>query len=197
MKKIGLTGGIATGKSTVSWMFQDLGAEIISADQIAHEVIKPHSSAWKELYDRYGSKILLEDGVIDREELAAIIFHDEHERKFVEAVIHPRVQEEMAHLVAQAKRKNQNLVLLEIPLLFESKMDEEMDAIIVVRCDKQQQLARCQDKFGIDQKEAKLRIQTQKPLNSKIDKADFVIDTAGSKSETFVQVRRIYSTLNK
>jgi dephospho-CoA kinase len=76
-------------------------------------------------------------------------------------------------------------------------MDEDMDAVIVVRCDPQQQLTRCQEKFGIDQKEAKLRIKAQKPLNSKIDKADFVIDTAGSKSETFVQVRRIYSTLIK
>ncbi|MFH1874918.1 MAG: dephospho-CoA kinase [Pseudomonadota bacterium] len=197
MNKIGLTGGIATGKSTVAWMFGELGLPVINADEIAHEVIAPHTSTWKQLFERYGKKILQKGDTINRDALADIIFHDLSERKFVESVIHPQVKEELVRKVAHLQKDNATHLIIEIPLLFESKMQEDMDSIIVVRCDLEQQIKRCQKKFDLTRGEAVIRIQTQIPLAKKIDKADYVIDTAGSKSETMIQVRRIYTALEK
>ncbi len=197
MKKIGLTGGIATGKSTVAWMFGEMGIPIINADEIAHEVIAPHTSTWKQLFERYGKKILQKDDVINREVLADIIFHDQKERKFVESVIHPQVKEELVKRTAKAQKNNPPYLIIEIPLLFESKMQKDMDSVIVVRCDMEQQIKRCQKKFDLTRDEAINRIKTQIALSQKVEKADYVIDSAGSKSETKIQVRRIYTTLEK
>lgn len=197
MKKIGLTGNIGTGKTTVAWMFSELGVPLINADEIAHEALKPHSKTWAQLFDRYGKKILLRQGVVDRKVLAQIIFGNEAERKFVESLIHPKVQEEISKKLAEAKHKNTPMIIVEIPLLFETKWDKEMDSIIVVRCDIEQQIARCQEKFGLSREEVLLRIKAQLPIEKKIAKADYVIDNAGSKSETMIQVRRVYTSLEK
>lgn len=197
MKKIGLTGNIGTGKTTVAWMFEELGAPLINTDKIAHELIEPQTAVWKSLFDRYGKQILLQDGVINRKVLANIIFSKEAERKFVESLIHPRVHEELSKRLTAAKRNGTALIIVEVPLLFETKWNKEMDAIIVVRCDLEQQIVRCQEKFGLTREEVLQRIKAQKPLDEKIAKADFVIDNAGSRSETFVQVRRIFQTLQK
>lgn len=197
MKKIGLTGSIGTGKTTVAWMFEELGAPLINADRIAHELTEPQSPAWKSLFDRYGRQILMKDQMINRKALANIIFTKDTERKFVESLIHPKVHEELTKRLVAAKRNGTPLIIVEVPLLFETKWEKEMDSIIVVRCDLEQQIARCQEKFGLTREEVLLRIKTQKPLDEKISKADYVIDNAGSKSETLVQVRRVYQALQK
>lgn len=197
MKKIGLTGNIGTGKTTVAWMFEELGAPLINADKIAHESIEPQTAVWKALFDRYGKQILMKDQIINRKVLANIIFSKDAERKFVESLIHPKVHDEITKQLMAAKRNGTPLIIVEIPLLFETKWDKEMDSIIVVRCDLEQQIARCQEKFGLSREEVLMRIKTQKPLEEKIARADYAIDNAGSKSETLVQVRRIYQTLQK
>lgn len=197
MKKIGLTGGIGTGKSTVAWIFEEMGVPIISADKIAHEVIAPHSKPWKTLFDRYGTKIVLQDQIINRNELAKIIFSDNKERKFVESVIHPRVQEEIQKQLAHFEKESAQIVVLEIPLLFEVKLEGEVDKVIVVRCDYEQQIARCEKKFGITREETIARIKSQKPIEEKLAKADYIIDNSGSKSETALQTRRIFHELEK
>jgi len=197
MKKIGLTGGIATGKTTVMWMFQEMGATIINADEIAHKLLEPNTVVWKLLFERYGARIMQKGHVIDRPALAKIIFSDDDERKYVEKAIHPRVHEEIDRLVAAAAKEGKTYAIVEVPLLFEVRWDKECDVIIVVHCDPEQQIARCMQKFSLTREEALNRIKIQRPLGAKIAKATFVIDNAGSKTETLVQTQRLFRMFEK
>lgn len=197
MKKIGLTGGIATGKTTVMWMFHEMGATIINADEIAHKMLEPETMVWKLLFERYGARIMQKGHVIDRSALAKIIFSDEDERKYVEKTIHPRVHEEIDHHVVAAAKEGKSYTIVEVPLLFEVRWDKECDVIIVVHCDPEQQIARCMQKFNLTREEAIARIKIQRPLGAKIAKATFVIDNAGSKTETLVQTQRLFRMFEK
>lgn len=197
MKKIGLTGGIATGKSTVTWMFQDMGAAVINADEIAHALMQPKSAVWKALFERYGDHIMQKGKHIDRAALAAIIFGDQDERQFVEHVIHPRVYEEITKSVAELEKKGRPYVIIEVPLLFETGWESHVDAVVVVRCDHEQQVVRCMQKFKLIRAEAEHRIGIQRPLSEKEVKADFIIDTAGSETETLVQAQRLFRQFEK
>lgn len=197
MKKIGLTGNIGTGKTTVAWMFQEHGMKLLNADEIAHETIEPHTAVWKQLYERYGKRIVLGNGVVDRRALAGIIFSNDVERKFVESVIHPRVHEELTKRIADSKRNGTQMLLVEVPLLFETRWDKEMDSIIVVSCELEQQIERCREKFGWTRDEVLARIKAQRPIEEKITRADYVIDNGGSKDATLKQVKRIHAALLK
>jgi len=197
MKKVALTGGMGTGKSTVMWMFQEMGAEIINADEIAHKLLEPKTHAWKMLFERYGDHIMQKGGIIDRRALAATIFSDDEERKFVESVIHPRVHEEISHKLVELEKKEVPYVIVEIPLLFETGWEKEFDTVVVIRCDHEQQIARCMEKFGLTREDVEARLQVQRPLETKESKADFVIDNAGSKTETLVQTQRLHKLFEK
>lgn len=197
MKKIGLTGNIGTGKTTVAWMFEEQGAKLLNADTIAHETLAPQSSVWKQLFDRYGKKVMMHAGVVDRKALAKIIFGDDTERKFVESIIHPKVHEELTKRIADLKRNGTPLIMVEVPLLFETRWDKEMDSIIVVSCELELQIKRCMEKFGLTRDEVLSRIRAQRPIEEKIARADYVIDNSGTKDETQLQVRRIYSAIMK
>ena len=197
MKKIGLTGNIGTGKTTVAWMFEEQGAKLLNADTIAHETIEPQTSVWKQLFDRYGKKIMMHEGVVNRKALAGIIFGNDTERKFVESIIHPKVHEELTKKIADLKRNGTPLIIVEVPLLFETRWDKEMDSIIVVSCDLELQIKRCMEKFGLRRDEVLLRIKAQRPIEEKIAKADFVIDNSGTKDDTQLQVRRVFSSIMK
>jgi len=197
MKKVGLTGNIGTGKTTVAWMFEEQGAKLLNADSIAHETIAPQTAVWKQLFDRYGKKVMMQDQIINRKALAQIIFSDDTERKFVESIIHPKVHDELTKRIADLKRNGTQLLIVEVPLLFETRWDKEMDSIIVVSCDLEQQIKRCQDKFGLTREDVLLRVKAQRSIEEKISKADYVVDNSGSMNETLIQVRRIYSSLMK
>lgn len=197
MKKIGLTGNIGTGKTTVAWMFEEQGAKLLNADAIAHETIEPQTSVWKLLFDRYGKKIMMHEGVVNRKALANIIFGDDTERKFVESIIHPKVHEELTKRIADLKRNGTGLIIVEVPLLFETRWDKEMDSIIVVSCDLELQIRRCMEKFGLTRDEVLMRIKAQRPIEEKIAKADFVIDNSGTMDETELQVRRVFGSIMK
>jgi len=195
MKLIGLTGGVGTGKSTVAWMFEGMGVKSINADLLSHTVIAPQTKAWKQLFDRYGGKILLKDKKIDRKALAHIIFNDEHERKFVESVIHPKVKEELLKQIADAKKNHIPMLIIEVPLLFETKWDKDMDFVIVVKCDYESQIKRGCNNTGITKEEAISRLAAHMPLAQKIEKADYVIDSSGPKSKTKTQAQKIFKQL--
>lgn len=197
MKKIALTGGMGTGKSTVTWMFQEMNAPIVNADAIAHNLMEPKTIVWKQLFERYGDRIMQKGGKVDRAALATIVFGDEKERHFVERVTHPRIHDEIVKIATELDRKGTAYMIVEIPLLFETGWEKEFDTIIVVRCDYEQQLARCMKKFGLSREDAQARIAIQRPLAIKETKADFIIDNAGSTTETLVQAQRLYRLFEK
>ena len=193
----GLTGNIGTGKSTVAWMFEELGVPVIDADEIAHEVIAPQTPAWKQIFERYGRAVLLADDVIDRKALAQIVFQDQIERKLLESVIHPYVKEEIEQRVTKLSRNGYPFVIAEIPLLYEAGWEKHFDAVIVVRCNEEQEIERCRQKFGFDREETLLRLRTQYPLERKVAAADRVIDNDGGLEETKVQVTRLHQEMVK
>jgi len=196
-KIIGLTGNIGTGKSTVAWMFEELGVATLNADTIAREVITPKKFAWKKIYERYGRVVLLADDIIDRKALAQIIFQDPGEREFLESVIHPHVREEIKHRIGMITKAEEPLLIIEVPLLFEAGWSDIFDAIIVVRCDEELEIKRCAEKFEISDEEVRLRIAAQLPIEKKVDGADAVIDNNGEIEETRVQVTRLHHQMVK
>lgn len=196
-KIFGLTGNIGTGKSSVAWMFEELGVPVIDSDEIAHEAISPNSAAWKAIFERYGKVVMLPDEVIDRKKLARIVFQNPDERKFLESVIHPHVKEEINHRVVKLAKDGHPFVIVEVPLLYEAGWEKEFDAVIVVRCDEEQEIERCRKKFGFDREETLLRLGAQYPLDRKMAGADAVIDNNASLDETRVQVRRLYQAMKK
>lgn len=196
-KVFGLTGNIGTGKSTVAWMFEELGVPVIDADDLAHEALKPHSRIWDAIYERYGRAVLDRDDVVDRKALARIVFQDPVERKFLEALIHPHVKDEIEHRVAKLVKADHPFVIVEVPLLFEAGWEKDVDAVIVVRCDQEKEIARCTEKFGMGREEALLRLAAQFPLERKLKGAHAVIDNDGPLEETKVQVHRLHQEMVK
>lgn len=197
IREIALTGGIGTGKSTVMWMFQEMGAVVVNADDIAHNLLEPKSAAWKILFEHFGTRIIGRHNTIDRKALAEIVFSETDERHFLEHVIHPRVHEEIAKIVVALEKKGVPYVIVEIPLLFETGWHREFATIIMVRCDPEQQIVRCMKKFDLSRDEALARIKLQKPLEDKLAMAHFVIDNAGSPTETLVQTQRLFKLFEK
>lgn len=197
MKKIALTGGIGMGKSTAMWMFQEMGAETINADEIAHTLLEPKGAVWKALFERFGSHIMQQGGLIDRAALARIIFGDSDERKYVESVMHPRIHDEIVRLGTIAEKKGRQYVITEIPLLFETGWEKAFDSIIVVRCTHEQQLERCMAKFKLSRDEAEHRIKLQRPIEQKIAHANFVVDNDASREELKVLVHRLFTMFEK
>lgn len=197
MKKIALTGGFGTGKSTVGRMFEDLGMERIDADILSHEVILPQTPAWREIVATFGEELLQADGNIDRKKLGDLVFHDSASRKRLEAIIHPRVRQAMHAALEGLEKKGASKVLLDIPLLFEVGWDREenWDAIIVVTADEKIQIERARKKFGLSEADIRLRLKAQLPLAEKIKKATVVIDNNGDLKQTKSQVEKIFAKL--
>ena len=192
MKRIGLTGNLATGKSTIAGILADHGVTVIDSDTIAHTIIAPHTHTWKSLFERYGKRILLPDGVIDRRALAEIIFGNAAEKKFLEGLIHPHVKDEIGHRIAQFEKKNLAYVIVEVPLLYEVKWESSFDLVVVAVCSEKQALERAQKNLKLTHDEALQRWKQQWPMDKKSKKADVVIDTSGTLEETRVQVERLY-----
>ena len=180
---VGLTGGIATGKSTVAKMFKQCGAVIIDADQLARTVVRPGSSAWREIVKCFGKVILNPDQTINRRALGAIVFHHRGKLRKLERIIHPRVASEKERLVRQiAKRMPHAVVIYEAPLLFEVGADKRVDKTVVVTAERDTQLARLKKRNGLTRTEALRRIASQMPLKEKTRLADIVLDGTCSRS---------------
>ncbi|MDH5741654.1 MAG: dephospho-CoA kinase, partial [Nitrospira sp.] len=138
---IGLTGGVATGKSTVAKMFEQCGAIVIDADKLAREVVQPNKPAWHEIVRRFGKSVLNSDKTINRQTLGQIIFQNRTKRRQLEQIIHPRVAREQARLTRQAARKDPKAVVIyDVPLLFEAGIDKRVDKTVVVTADQTTQL---------------------------------------------------------
>lgn len=192
----GLTGGIATGKSTVASIFLEAGARLIDADRIARDVVRKDTAAYQEIVSHFGAGVLLGDGEIDRKRLAAIIFNNPKEQRALENIVHPRVEQEVGRRLHRIRQQApEALVVLDIPLLFEAGMQRGLDEVIVVYVPEQLQLERLRARDGLNEAEALVRIRAQMPIESKKARATQVIDNSGSREHTREQAMEIYRRL--
>lgn len=196
MLLVGLTGGVATGKSTVARMFKRFGAVVIDADQLARDMVQPDRPAWRAIVRSFGKGVLNPDRTMDRHALGVIVFHDKSKLRRLEQIIHPRVAREQARLARQAARKDPRAVVVyDVPLLFEAGITRRVDKIIVVTADQETQIARLKKRNGLSRSQALRRIRSQMPLARKIGRADVVLDGTRSRSFLRAQVRKLYRSL--
>ncbi len=193
---VGLTGGIASGKSLVAKLLKDLGAYVIDADEIAHEVVQPGTPTYREILQQFGEEILGKDGTIDRAKLGQQVFSDPIRRAVLEGIVHPKVfavEETRRREIAQ--KDPQAVIIFDAPLLIETRAHELMDRVIVVYADRKTQLKRLKERDRLDPEEAKLRISAQLPLSDKKQYADYIIDGMASPQEVATQTEAIYKDL--
>ena len=192
----GLTGGIATGKSTVSNMLRGLGAEIIDADLLAREVVEPGQPAWHEIVAEFGRDVVSPDRTLDRKKLGAIVFANPERRKRLEAITHPAIRAGVqARLDELAARGFAGIVFYDAAILIEALGHEDMDRLVVVVTDEATQAARLRGRDGTDDAEGRRKIASQMPLAEKAKLADYVIDNSGDREATAEQVRRVFAAL--
>ncbi|MEO5864534.1 MAG: dephospho-CoA kinase [Nitrospiraceae bacterium] len=195
---VGLTGGVATGKSTVAKMFKQCGAVVIDADELAHEVVKPGKPAWRQIVKNFGKAVLNPDRTLNRRELGTIVFRSHTKLRQLEHIIHPRVAREQMRLTKQAAKKDsQAVVIYDVPLLFEVGIDKRVDNIIVVTADRNTQIARLKKRNGLSRAEAIRRIRTQMPLSKKIRLADIAIDGTLRRQDAMRTIRGAFIDLLK
>ncbi|AIK38466.1 dephospho-CoA kinase [Bacillus pseudomycoides] len=193
---IGLTGGIASGKSTVSQMFRELQIPVIDADIIAREVVEQGKEAYKEIIEVFGEDVLQVDGKLDRQKLGSIVFHNEEKRLQLNKIVHPAVRKEMNVQKDMYIKEGVQAVVLDIPLLFESKLTALVDRIVVVAVSPSMQLERLMKRNGFTEEDAKARIDSQMPLAEKATLANKVIYNDGTIAETKAQLQLILKEWN-
>jgi dephospho-CoA kinase len=192
---VGLTGGIATGKSTVSEIFRHLGCVVIDADVLAREVVAPGEPAYAAIVAEFGPGILQGDGTLDRKKLGAIVFADPERRGRLEAITHPRIRERFAiRLEELVEREFAGIVLFDAPVMIESGNYRNMDRLVVVITDAATQRARALERDG-DREDLERRIASQMPLTEKARLADYVVDNSGGREATIAEVRRVHQAL--
>ncbi len=195
---VGVTGGVAGGKTTVSRMFEKEGAYIIDADRIARELVQPQRPAWKEILRIFGKGILKQDGTIDRKRLADIAFSDSGQRRVLNGILHPRIKKEMGRITRQIERNDPHAVIIfDAPLLVETGFHREVDKVVVVTSKETQQVERLKKRAGMTREETQRIISSQMALEEKIEIADFIIRNEGSLDATRRGVREVFRELRK
>lgn len=185
MKIIGLTGGIASGKSTVSSVFREMGAIILDADQIARQVVLPQQPAWEDIVVLFGPQVLNQDQSLNREKLAEIVFNNHNCLNELNRITHPRIMQYYKDTLRKiSMEKPEAIVILEVPLLYETNMDKLCQQVIVVWVDRETQIKRLMEREKLSYEDAIKRVDSQMPLDEKARRADFVIDNRGSMVET-------------
>lgn len=195
MLVVGLTGGIASGKSTVSQMFRDAGVPVICADELAREAVKPGSRTLVEIREVFGEQVIGPDGNLDRSIMAKMVFQDPERRKALEAIIHPRVEDERNRLLVNLQSQGYELVVVDVPLLYENRLDKSFDAVIVVYVPEQVQVERLKARNRMTLEAIHSRIEAQMPIDEKKRKADYVVDNTGPLEETRRQFEKLLDEL--
>ena len=195
---VGLTGGVASGKTTVSQILKEEGAYLIDADQIARELVRPHTPAWKELVGAFGTNILRENGSIHRKKLADKVFANLRQRRLLNQILHPRIRREMERRAKEIGQKDpEAVVVIDAPLLVELGDHRKMDKVIVVTSTQTQQIERLKERDGISPEEALKIFSSQMPVEDKVKLADFVIRNDGSFQETKKKTREVFKELKR
>jgi len=193
---VGLTGGIATGKSTVSEMLRRLGAEVIDADVLSREVVEPGRPAFVATVAEFGREVLHPDGALDRAKLGAIVFADPAKRQRLEAITHPAIRERFAERLAELEARGfDGLVFFDAAVIVESGGYKTLDRLVVVVTDEATEQDRLMARDGISRDEALMRIRSQMPVADKAKLAHYVIDNTGDRAATEAQARAVYAAL--
>jgi dephospho-CoA kinase len=198
MAYFGLTGSVASGKSTAARMFEHLGAKIIDADRIGHELLDRSLSAYQEIVHRFGDDILDSYGKIDRKQLGSLVFPDPRKLEELNAIVHPKIIARVEQLAEEHAAAHPNdVILVDAALIFEVGIGANFRKIIVAWCRPEQQIERLMVKTGISREAAEQRIASQMPAEEKRRRADFLVDCSGSIEETRTQVESLYPTLQR
>lgn len=196
MRIIGLTGGVATGKSSVAGMLAEKGAHIIDADRLARDVVEPGQPAWREIVDWLGESILLHDRCIDREKLADLVFKDEQMRHKLNSIVHPRVGELLLTMTEKIRDDYPDAILVyDIPLLVEAGLCNMVEMVLLVFAPPRVQVERQQKRDGISASAAEARLRAQMPIEEKMKHAHIIIDNSGTLAATARQVEEVWPRL--
>ena len=193
MLKVGLTGGIGSGKSTVVKAFQAKGITVVDADQIAREVVEPGEEALNEIAKAFGAEILQADGTLDRSQLKQRIFSDPAVRHQLEKILHPRIRQRILHRVNNAK--DTAYVVADIPLLVESKYPDHFDRIIVVDCTEAQQIERVKARDNMSDEQIQSVMDSQASRQERLDVATDILDNTGSLDSLKMQIEKLHKSL--
>lgn len=197
MKWIGLTGGIATGKSTAAKMIESLGIPIIDADKISHELSETGKNAYEKIKSHFGTNILNQDLSINRNKLGQLIFLNPQLRQDLESILHPLIKEEVKILRSHYQNNGVKICFYDVPLLFEKKLSHEFSHTVLVWCDQLTQIQRLMRRSQLSEEEANLRISSQLPMIEKVGLADYCIDNSGDLEDLEKQILQLIKTLNK
>ena len=197
MKVIGLTGNIASGKSSVAAILEELGAKVIDADEVARLVVEPGKPAWRDIIDRFGKNILKPDGAINRKKLGEIIFNDGEKRKTLNEITHPRIIGMIRELVEKYGKQNTPVVIIEAALIVEKGgLGGLVEGLIIVTSDEESRIKRLMERNGFSREEAESRLSAQMPEQEKVKHADYVIDNSGPIEGTREQVIDLWKVIS-
>lgn len=197
MYKIGLTGGIACGKTTIGKFLQEEGAVIIDADAIAHILTMPGKALWQAYYEHFGKKVLLSDNRLNRRMIGNIVFSDSKEKGWINEISHPLIWQEIEKKLHILQQQGEKIAVIDVPLLFETGWNKNVDEIWVVYIDKKTQIERLRQRNNYSYSEARKRIKSQMSLQEKINKADRVIDTGNVLAVNRKNTQRLWRSLKK
>lgn len=192
---VGLTGGIASGKSSVSRMLAELGARVVDADQIARAIVEPGKPALREIVRTFGRGVLAPDGSLDRKVLGRIVFSDEQKLSALNRITHPRIARAARAELERQRASGAPLVIYDAALIVEKGWQHSLDGLIVVSVPERVQLDRLRRRDGLDENAARQRIRSQLPLAARLAVADYVVDNAGSLEQTRAQVKALWPQL--
>ncbi|MGD1018248.1 MAG: dephospho-CoA kinase [Verrucomicrobiia bacterium] len=197
LTKVGLTGGIATGKSTTLKQWREAGAAVIDTDELAHSALTPDTPVWEEVVRAFGNEILNEDRTVNRPKLGDIVFADDGKRETLNRIVHPAVERMWKGDVGRLQREGRaEVAVVAIPLLYEVGAESEFDSVVTVACSEQTQVSRLTHK-GLNETQARARIRAQWPLPGKMDRADFVIWNDGRLAVLHQQAEIIWATIKE
>ena len=195
MKLIGLTGGVGSGKSTVTEIFRELGAVVVDADEASHAVYEPGTSGFEEVVREFGQQIV-RDGRVDRVRLGRIVFEDADARRRLNAIVHPRVREWMAERTAEAAEGGAEIVIQDVPLLYENGLEDLFSSVVLVYVPAEVQVKRLVEGRGLAEQRARAVIAAQLPIEEKRRRAHHVIDNGGTPEETRKQVEEFWAQMS-
>ncbi|HJX31012.1 MAG TPA: dephospho-CoA kinase [Thermodesulfobacteriota bacterium] len=195
---VGLTGGIASGKSTIAGMFKKEGAYIIDIDMISRDVVKPGKPAWQDVVHVFGKEVLNEDQTLNRKKVGDIVFSDAEKRKKLEAIIHPKINAEKLMKINEiAKKDNQAIIIIDVPLLIETDKQDTVDKVVLVYTSPQGQVERLVKRDGLSLEEAHKRLASQMPIENKKKYAHYIINNEELLEEIRKRVKEIFRELKK